>query len=96
MIYQRELHTKYSADICVIGGGPIGIAAAVAAARQGADVFLVEAQGYFGGAATSALVPTFVSFTDGINFLAGGIGHEVYDRCYKENPHGLAEPNVGF
>lgn len=96
MIYQRQVCTKYTADICVIGGGPSGIAAAVAAARQGSDVFLIEAQGYFGGAATSALVPTFVSFTDGINFLAGGIGREIFDRCYAENPYGLAEPNLGY
>lgn len=96
MIYQRELSTKYTADICVIGGGPSGIAAAVAASRQGADVFLIEAQGYFGGSATSAMVPTFVSFTDGVNFLGGGIGREVFDRCFAENPHGWYPPSLGY
>ena len=95
MIYQRELPTKYTSDVCVIGGGPSGIAAAIAAARQGVDVFLIEAQGYFGGSATSAMVPTFVSFTDGINFLGGGIGREVFDRCFAENPHGWYPPSLG-
>ena len=72
--------------MCVVGGGPSGIAAAVACARHGADVFLVESQGCFGGAATLSLVPTFINFTNGTDFLAGGIGREIYDRCTTENP----------
>ena len=95
MLYQKELQVKYSADVCVVGGGPSGIAAAVAAARQGADVFLIESQGCFGGAGTSAMVPTFVSFTDGVNFLSGGIGKEIFERCYRENPDGMSGKNLG-
>ncbi len=96
MLYQKELQVKYSADVCVVGGGPSGIAAAVAAARQGADVFLIESQGCFGGAGTSAMVPTFVSFTDGVNFLSGGIGKEIFERCYRENPDGMSGKNLGY
>lgn len=96
MLYQKEIPIKYTADICVIGGGPSGIAAAVAAARQRADVFLIEAQGCFGGAGTCALVPTFVDFTDGVHFLSGGIGKEVYDRCLAENPHGRVGHSTGY
>ena len=89
MLYQKEIPVKYETDVCVVGGGPAGIAAAVAAARSGAKVFLLESQGCFGGAGTSALVPTFVSFTDGLHFMAGGIGREVYDWCVAENPAGV-------
>ena len=96
MIYCRELPVKYTADVCVIGGGPSGVAAAVAAARQGADVFLVESQGCFGGAGTSAMVPTFVDFTDGVHFLAGGIGREIHDRCFAENPHAKVGHSLGY
>lgn len=96
MLYRKEIPVKYTADVCVVGGGPSGIAASVAAARQGADVFLIESQGCFGGAGTSALVPTFVDFTDGVHFLAGGIGKEVYDRCLAENPHGRSGHNLGY
>ena len=96
MLYQKEIPVKYTADICVIGGGPSGVAAAVTAAWQGADVFLIESQGCFGGAGTSALVPTFVDFTDGVHFLAGGIGREIHDRCLAENPHGRVGHSTGY
>ena len=45
-------------DIAVVGGGAAGIAASVAAARQGASVCLVEASTRIGGAATNAHVGT--------------------------------------
>ncbi len=77
--YNSSLRVKYDVDVFVAGGGPAGVAAAVSAARQGASVFLAEISGSFGGAATRALVPAFMQFDDGINFLAGGIGKEVYD-----------------
>ena len=81
MIYQKEIPIKSSVDVCVIGGGPTGIAAAITAARAGASVFLIESQGCFGGAGTAGLVTAFTSFTDGVNFMCGGIGREVYDRA---------------
>ena len=43
-------------DVIVAGGGPAGIAAAVAAARQGASVALVERYGILGGMLTSGHV----------------------------------------
>lgn len=45
-------------DVLVAGGGAAGVGAAVAAARAGARVLLVERHGYLGGLATSALVGT--------------------------------------
>lgn len=46
-------------DVAVIGGGSAGIAAALAAARRGARVVLIERHGYLGGAGTASLVHTF-------------------------------------
>jgi flavin-dependent dehydrogenase len=43
------------AQVVIIGSGPGGISAAVAAARQGASVVLVERQGYLGGNLGSGL-----------------------------------------
>ncbi len=43
-------------DVCVVGGGSGGFGAALAAARAGAKVFLVEKQPALGGTSTSALV----------------------------------------
>ncbi|MCL2771896.1 MAG: FAD-dependent oxidoreductase [Oscillospiraceae bacterium] len=94
IIYTKTIREKYTADVCVIGGGPAGIAAAVSAARQGVSVFLAESQGFFGGLATTALVPAFMSFTDGVNFLAGGIGREVYDLCIENGFNGLVGIHV--
>ena len=39
-------------DVLVVGGGPAGIGAALGAARQGANVLLIENHGFFGGVAT--------------------------------------------
>ncbi len=50
--------TKIEADVLVVGGGAAGIAAAIAAARNGNSVVLIEKNAQFGGKATSAVVGT--------------------------------------
>jgi hypothetical protein len=47
------------AEVVVLGGGPAGIAAAVAAAREGARTLLVERYGFLGGMGTAAMVTNF-------------------------------------
>lgn len=82
--YQKSIPIKYTVDVFVAGGGPAGISAAIAAARQGKRVFLAEAGGSFGGSGTIGLVPSFAQFTDGEHFLADGIGREVFERLYSD------------
>lgn len=77
MIYKKNLDFKYITDVFVAGGGAAGVAAAVAAARMGKQVFLAEASGCFGGLGTSGLVPAFAPFDDGVNILSDGIGYEI-------------------
>lgn len=84
LCFKRNIPVKYQTEICIVGGGPSGIAAAVSAARMGREVIVAESQGCFGGAATNALVPAFMSFDNGVDFLAGGIGREVYDKCIQK------------
>ncbi|MBI4295544.1 MAG: FAD-dependent oxidoreductase, partial [Chloroflexi bacterium] len=48
----REINVSYEAEVVVVGGGPAGVAAAVAAAREGAKTVLVERYGHLGGMAT--------------------------------------------
>jgi hypothetical protein len=72
-------------DVIVAGGGPAGIGAATAAARNGARVLLVEQAGYLGGMATNASVPAFCPFTDGKRLTIGGIGLEVLEAMKKES-----------
>ena len=80
MIYKKNLDFKYITDVFVAGGGAAGVAAAVAAARMGKQVFLAEASGCFGGLGTSGLVPAFAPFDDGVNILSDGIGYEIRQK----------------
>ncbi len=50
-------------DIIVLGGGFTGCAAAIAAARQGKSVLLLEASGFLGGAASNCLIYPFMNYT---------------------------------
>ncbi|MCJ7693179.1 MAG: FAD-dependent oxidoreductase, partial [Sedimentisphaerales bacterium] len=79
--FHRSVPVRHMVDVFVAGGGPSGVAAALAARKQGAKVFLAEGQSCFGGMGTAGLVPSFSKFSDGVNFLAGGVGREVYERC---------------
>ncbi len=46
-------------EVAVLGGGPAGIAAAVAAARAGRRTLLIERYGFLGGMGTAAGVTNF-------------------------------------
>jgi hypothetical protein len=88
--FSRELPVRHEVDVMVAGGGPAGVAAAIAAARQGASVFLAEGEMCFGGMGTSGGLPLFCSFTDGVNFVAGGVGRLVYDRLHEAGAVAIA------
>jgi FAD dependent oxidoreductase len=84
MIFSREIKIKKQTQVCIVGGGPAGCAAALAAARSGAEVFLAEAHTCLGGLGTAGGVPVFMTFSDGENFVADGIGREILDRMKAE------------
>ena len=71
-------------DVAVLGGGFAGVAAALAAARQGASVILVEKSNALGGAATNCLVNPFMPYSTRINGervdLSTGIFKEIHDK----------------
>ena len=56
---------NYSADVVVAGGGIAGISCALAAARQGAEVLLLERSFMLGGLATAGLVTIYLPLCDG-------------------------------
>ena len=48
-----EISIEGKYDICILGSGPSGVAAAVSCAQEGKSVVLIERHGYLGGASTS-------------------------------------------
>lgn len=93
--FQRNIPVRKQVDVFIAGGGPSGLAAAVTASRMGASVFLAEKSQCFGGAASLSSVPAFMRFSDGVNFLAGGIGREVFDALYgHEADYSIIEHSI--
>jgi len=68
-------------DVLVAGGGPAGTAAAIAAARAGADVVLIERHNHLGGLSTGGLVIWIDRMTDWSGRrVIEGIAAELLDR----------------
>lgn len=84
--FLRDIPVRYDVDVFVAGGGPAGVAAAIAAARQGAKVFLAEEQACLGGLGTAGMVPAYMCFGDGINFCAAALGEEFLKRLWSYGP----------
>ena len=74
-------------DVIVVGGGPAGCAAAVAAAREGAKTLLIEAMGVLGGMGTAGMVPSWTPVTDGEKIIYKGIAERVFLEAKKGVPH---------
>ncbi|WP_218103799.1 FAD-dependent oxidoreductase [Paenibacillus hemerocallicola] len=81
----RKTAIAAEADVLVVGGGPAGIGAAIAAARKGARTVLVERYGFLGGNATASLVgPFMTSFSDdGQTQLIKGVFDELVRRMER-------------
>ena len=81
---QRELPVLHQTDVLVVGGGPAGVAAAIAAKRAGAEVTLVERYGHFGGLWTGGLVLVVIGhIVKGGKQVCQGIGEEMMRRLDK-------------
>lgn len=60
----RDIPLHARCEVLVVGGGPAGVAAAVAAARAGAEVILLERCNHLGGLSTGGLVIWIDRMTD--------------------------------
>ncbi len=81
---ERTLPILSQTEVLVVGGGPAGIVAALAARRAGSSVTLVERYGHFGGLWTGGLVLLIMGhIVSGGQQVCQGIGEEIMRRLDK-------------
>lgn len=83
------MHRRLSEErpVVVCGAGAAGLAAAIAVARQGVSVVLVEAQPKLGGTVAGALIHTIAGLYDSAGeLLNGGLPAELADRLQDRDP----------
>ncbi|HEX4366678.1 MAG TPA: FAD-dependent oxidoreductase [Rhodopila sp.] len=81
----RSIPVFRDCDVLVVGGGPSGTAAAIAAARTGADVILLERHNHLGGLSTGGLVIWIDRMTDWTGEqVIRGIANDLLDRLPKD------------
>ena len=85
----RDIPVYHRCDVLVVGGGPSGCAAALAAARAGADVVLLERYNHLGGLSTGGLVIWIDRMTDWQGrHVIRGFAEEILDRMPREGRAG--------
>jgi len=78
----RSVPVVAETDVLVVGGGPGGLAAALAASREGVETMILERYGCFGGVITQSMVGTIAWYRTNDKVVdAGGIGVEFEQRA---------------
>lgn len=100
---EKNIPVSYNCDVLIAGGGFAGISAALASARHGKKVILLEKQYVLGGLATSGLVTIYLPLCDGYGKqVSFGIAEELLrlsismgaeDR-YPENWLDYSDPSL--
>ena len=83
-----------SFDVLVVGGGPAGIGAAIAAARGGMRVTLLEKRGFLGGNVTDSNVGIANHYMRRIPFVSSGLYAEM-ERGFHAAYGRAQEPRAG-
>jgi hypothetical protein len=79
----RQTPVVAETDVLVVGGGPAGQAAAVAAARAGTEVTLLERYGYLGGLASGGMVLVLDDMCAEREVSVGGLALEIVERMRR-------------
>lgn len=79
----RDVRVSGDADVIVCGGGPAGVAAAVAAGRLGVSVIMLEASSMPGGIMTSGMMPNIIDSQNKKGFV-----DELKAYCRSEHAEG--------
>ena len=85
--FNTEIPLVSGYDAVIAGGGPAGCAAALAAARNGAKVLLLEYSSSLGGMGTQGLIPAWCPFSDKEKIIYQGIGQEIFEKVKAQMPH---------
>lgn len=85
ILFSKEAPVRYHAEVAVIGGGVAGCAAAISAARHGADTLLIEQSGMLGGMATLGHVSPLDARTTQLGEHFGGLIDEIVSRVEDMN-----------
>ncbi len=91
--------TVKQTDVAVIGGTPAGVAAAIAAAREGLEVVLVEPSQHLGGLMTSGLGATDIRPNESVGGIFRrfvGLVREHYASTYGEDSAQVRVCNDGY
>src|ERR1700758_3442625 len=94
----REIPIYGEYEVAVLGGGPAGIAAAVAASRAGRRTLLVERYGFLGGMGTAAGVTNFCGLHANVHGDIRRVVHGVADDLIGriDRLGGLNAPHLIF
>ena len=84
MLDKIDFHT----DVLVVGGGMAGTMAALAAARMGARVILVERHTAVGGMATMGLVQPITMWGNREHYVGGGLGRRILEELAEHKGAG--------
>jgi len=85
----KETPVISEVDVLVLGSGPAGFGAAVAAGRQGAKTMIIEQFGDIGGVSTTGLMSHWTGRCD------SGLYNEILDRTMADRPDFELEVNKG-